>query len=220
MLPLLYPDPDTREALLADPSTAPIPQLHRELFGFAEKFVRGSWTMRLEDLQRLREAGLSDAEIVQWATLGSTQSWFTMSADGGGIPMDGDTLTGPGVGRTRDSYEATPAGLLAAPGDAPSPSHSLSGSSLSGSSWPSSAPAEDAAAWVTTDESAAEFREAAGWAEQRYGCVPNLFRAVSLQPGFYRRHRLALQLRAISLLGLKHHLRAGAERSVIQVGDI
>ncbi|MBW2291828.1 MAG: hypothetical protein JRG89_05150 [Deltaproteobacteria bacterium] len=179
MLPLLYPDSDTREALLADPSTAPIPQLHRELFRFAEKFVRGSWTMGSEDLQRLREAGLSDADIVQWATLGSTQSWFTMSADGGGIPMDGDALTGPGVGRTRDSYEATPGGLLAASDDAP---------------FSSSAETDGAIAWVTTDESAKESCDAASWAEQRYDCVPNLFRAVSLQPSFYRRHRLALQL--------------------------
>ena len=37
MLPLLYPDPKVREALIADPQTAPIPQLHKELFRFAER---------------------------------------------------------------------------------------------------------------------------------------------------------------------------------------
>ena len=179
MLPLLYPDSDTREALLADPATAPIPALHRELFRFAEKFVRGSWTMTQEDLARLREAGLSDSEIVRWATLGSTQSWFTMSADGGGVPLEDDASTGPAVGRQRKSYEAQPAGLLAsALDDATGPQPTADGTTC----------------WVDVDEADAGYLEAAEWARDRYGCVPNLFRAVSLQPGFYRRHQLALEL--------------------------
>jgi uncharacterized peroxidase-related enzyme len=179
VLPLLYPDPDTRDALLEDPSTAPIPPLHRELFRFAEKFVRGSWTMSPQDLQRLRDAGLSDADVVHWATLGSTQSWFTMSADGGGIPMEGDALTGTGVGRTRASYESSREGLLAASSEVAAPD---------------APPADDGVAWVPVYESSTEFQEAASWAEQRYGQVPNLLRAVSLQPSFYRRHQLALEL--------------------------
>jgi uncharacterized peroxidase-related enzyme len=179
VLPLLYPDPETRDALLADPQTAPVPALHRELFRFAERFVRGSWTTTPQDLQRLREAGLSDREIVRWATLGSTQTWFTMSADGGGVPLEGDALTGSGVGRQRETYGATPEGLLAAASDATGPSAALGGRDI---------------AWVETEESGDEYRETARWAEQRYGCVPNLLRAVSLQPAFYRRHRLALEL--------------------------
>ena len=179
MLPLLYPDAATREALLADPQSAPIPEQHRELFRFAEKFVRSSWTATPQDLQRLRDAGLSDRDIVQWATLGSTQSWFTKSADGGGVPMEGDALTGPGVGRTRAVYEATGEGLLAAsPTSVALPSES----------------SEAGIAWVDLDESSEPYREMVRWAEQRYGCVPNLLRAVSLQPGFYRRHQLALEL--------------------------
>ncbi|MBW2391065.1 MAG: hypothetical protein JRG89_21905 [Deltaproteobacteria bacterium] len=187
MLPLLYPDPATREALLADPLTAPIPPLHRELFRFAEKFVRSSWTTTPEDLRHLRAAGLSDRDIVQWATLGSTQSWFTMSADGGGVPLEGDALTGPGVGRTRDAYrdphrdahEVDREGLLAAASDASAP--------------PTAAGDHDVA-WVETDESSEAYIETARWAAERYGCVPNLLRAVSLQPAFYRRHRMALEL--------------------------
>jgi hypothetical protein len=88
--------------------------LHRELVRFAEKFVRSSWGTTPQDLGRLRGAGLSDRDIVQWATLGSTQSWFTMSADGGGIPLEGEALTGPGVGRTCEAYAATREGLLGA----------------------------------------------------------------------------------------------------------
>jgi uncharacterized peroxidase-related enzyme len=189
----MYPDDDVREAVLADPSTAPIPPLHRETFRFAEKFVRSSWSATPQDLDRLREAGLTDAEIVKWATLGSTQSWFTMSADGGGVPLDGEATTGAGVGRTRDSYEATTGGLLGATAD---------------SAPTSRPPFEDSLAWVATDESGSGYREAARWAEQRYGFVPNLLRAVSLQPGFYPRHQLALELLESPQsrsLSLRHH---------------
>jgi uncharacterized peroxidase-related enzyme len=180
VLPLLYPDPATREALLVDPQAAPIPPLHRELFRFAEKFVRGSWTATRGDLQRLRDAGLADRDIVQWATLGSTQSWFTMSADGGGVPLERDALTGPGVGRTRDAYEASREGLLAATSDTPA-RHLVGGG-------------DDDLAWIEADDSSQAYADAARWAEARYGRVPNLLRAVSLQPGFYRRHQMALEL--------------------------
>ncbi len=183
MLPLLYPEPATREALLADPATAPIPPLHRELFRFAEKFVRSSWTMTPDDLQRLRDAGLTEAEIVRWATLGSTQTWFTMNADGGGVPLEGGAPTGAAVGRSRESYEAAAEGLLAAapgsPGETGRTPDDTAGERI---------------AWVESDESAPGYRETADWAERRYGFAPNLLRALSLQPGFYRRHRLALEL--------------------------
>ena len=193
MLPLLYPNADVRDALLADPETAPIPQLQREAFRFAEKFVRGSWTATPEDLERLRKAGLAESEIVKWATLGSTQSWFTMSADGGGVPLEGDAATGPGVGRTRDSYEAVAGGLLAAPAD---------------SDLPTGLSFDDAIAWVAIDEAGEEYSEAASWAERRYGFVPNLFRAVSLQPTFYQRHQLALEVLEApqsESLSIRHH---------------
>jgi alkylhydroperoxidase family enzyme len=180
VLPLLYPDLETREALLSDPASAPIPQLHREAFGFAERFVCASSTTTAQDLQRLRDVGLADRDIVQWATLGSTQSWFTMSADGGGIPLEGDAMTGPGVGKERSAYEAAPAGL-----------HAGRKSSVNSPKHPSR---EEAISFVATEESGEEYDEAAIWAERRYGFVPNLFRAVSLQPGFYPRHRLAFEL--------------------------
>jgi uncharacterized peroxidase-related enzyme len=179
VLPLLYPDLSTREALLADPQTAPIPPVHRELFRFAEMFVRGSWRATPADLERLRDLGLSDRDIVLWATLGSTQSWFTMSADGGGVPLEGDALSGPGVGRNRDAYAATEPGLLAATGLTPRPdavSHRLG------------------IAWVDTDESSGEYLQVAGWAKARYGRIPNLLRAVSLLPGYLPRHQMALEL--------------------------
>jgi uncharacterized peroxidase-related enzyme len=175
----LYPDPETRRALLEDPQSAPIPELHKEMFRFAERFVRGSWQMEPADLERLRRAGLSDEQVVLWATFGSTQSWFTMSADGGGVPLESDAITGPGVGRLRGAYEATDEGLLAPAAERPVRV---------------SAPAADAVAWVDTDETLPLHAEAAQRALERYGFVPNLLRAVSLQPGFHRRHLLALEL--------------------------
>ena len=189
MLPLLYPDQATREALIADPATAPIPLLHRELFRFAEKFVRGSWTAKGSDLERLRSVGLSDRDIVLWATLGSTQSWFTMSADGGGVALDSDELFGPGVGHTRDTYEERRAGLLAADSDFQAQSYA----SDANGAGRNEADGDDIA-WVERNESGDEYNETARWAETRYGCVPNLLRAVSLAPEFYGRHRMALEL--------------------------
>ena len=177
MLLQIYPEAATREAVLDDPATAPIPDVHKALFRFTERFVRGSWQMGPEDLQALRDAGLCERDVVNWATLGSTQTWFTMSADGGGIPMEAGMMTGPVVGKTREAYEATPEGLLAPPA-APADSARTAG----------------ALAWVDTDLSGAEYRQAADAAKQRWGFVPNLFAAVSLAPRYYRRHALALEL--------------------------
>jgi uncharacterized peroxidase-related enzyme len=123
--------------------------------------------------------GLTERDIVLWATLGSTQSWFTMSADGGGVPLEGNALAGTGVGRMRDTYEASREGLLAAADDVDRPGV---------------AAGDGAAAWVETDESNDAYVEAERWAEARYGCAPNLLRAVSLQPGYFGRHKLALEL--------------------------
>ncbi|MBW2282447.1 MAG: hypothetical protein JRG76_12170 [Deltaproteobacteria bacterium] len=179
MLLPLYPDAETRAKILADPQTAPIPDLHKEMFRFCERFVRASWEMTPDDLQRLRDAGLTEAQVVLWATLGSTQSWFTMSADGGGIPMERDAMTGPGVGKARADYEASPEGLLA-----PATAARVG----------VTAPASDSVAWVGTDETLPLHKAAADEARERYGFVPNLLRALSLQPTFHPRHLLALEL--------------------------
>jgi uncharacterized peroxidase-related enzyme len=178
LLPL-YPDPDTREKILADPQTAPIPELHKRMFGFAERFVRASWEMGPGDLEILRDAGLSETEIVLWASFASTQSWFTMSADGGGIPMEQGMLTGPGVGKLRAAYESTPDGLFAPP---------------SAKQVAVTSPASDAIAWVGLDETVALHVAAADQAHRRYGFVPNLLRSLSLQPTFHSRHLLAFEL--------------------------
>ncbi len=177
MLLPLYPDPETREKVLEDPQTAPIPALHKEAFRFAERFVRASWEMDHADLQRLRDAGLSEAQVVLWANSGATQSWFTMSADGGGIGLDGPAVAG--IGKPRAYYEAAPEGLLA-----PSAAERVR---ITG-------PSQDAVAWVGIDESLPLHAAAADKAHRRYGFVPNLLRAVSLHPSVHPRDLLALEL--------------------------
>lgn len=176
MLLHLYPDADVRTALLEDPQTAPIPDLHKAAFRFAQRYVRHSADMGPQDLQDLRDAGLSEADIVTWATLGSTQTWFTLSADGGGIPLEGGMEVGPVVGRVRADYAARPVRRLVEEPQA------------------AAAGAENGCAWVGAEEACEGYLEAAAWAEDRYGFTPNLLRAVSLAPKYYRRHQLALEL--------------------------
>lgn len=177
MLLPLYPDAETREKVFADAQTAPISALHKEAFRFAERFVQASWEMDATDLQRLRDVGLSEAQVVLWADSAATQSWFTMSADGGGIGLDGPAVAG--IGKPRAYYEAAPEGLLA-------PS--------AGQHVRVAGPTSDAVAWVGTDESHPLHAAAAEQARERYGFVPNLLRATSLQPTVHARDLLALQL--------------------------
>jgi uncharacterized peroxidase-related enzyme len=96
------------------------------------------------------------------------------------------------VGRLREHYEATPEGQLAP---------ALHGDVAR-------RPSADGVAWVRIDESDPEYLEAAEWAEPRYGFVPNLLRAVSLEPNYYRRHCLALELLEkpqSERLSVRHH---------------
>lgn len=179
MLPLLY-GPDAAPAILEDFETAPIPDLHKRMFHWTECLTRRSWELCEADLEPLRTAGLSESEIVHWAQVASMQGWWTMSADGGGIPLEGDAVTGPVIGKPREFYEARPEGLTAADANASaetSPSRSSNG-----------------VAWVDLDLEATGYREAAARAEKRYGFAPNLYKAVSLRPEVLPRHELALQL--------------------------
>ncbi|MFQ5698828.1 MAG: hypothetical protein ACE5IL_11160 [Myxococcota bacterium] len=177
MLPLLY-GPEAAPAILENYETAPIPELHKLMFRWVERFTRCSWELGETDLEPLRAAGLTDADIVHWAQVASLQGWWTMSADGGGIPLEGNAVTGPVVGRPREFYEARPEGLTAADSDAA----------------PRAPRASNGVAWVALDLESDGYLEAAGHAEGRYGFVPNLYKAVSLRPEVFPRHELALQL--------------------------
>lgn len=178
MLPLVYEDAGIAKDIAENPETAPIPELHRAMYAWVKKFVRSSWELRSEDLQPLRDQGVDDACIAQWAQIASLQSWWTMVADGGGIPLDGDMETGIAVGNNRAWYEKSEEGLLASPG-----SGNSSGGSRDGSG-----------PWVATNTDTAEYRDVSAWATERYGFVPALLTATSITPSMLRRHRSALEL--------------------------
>ncbi len=183
VLPPIY-GPGAAERVLEDFESAPIPDLHKAMFRFVGKLTRRSWEIGPADLDGLRTVGLRDADIVLWAQIAALQGWWTMSADGSGIPLDGDALTGPVLGRTREWYGGAPEGLTAV--DAPGTPEA------SGAVERASGPGP--IAWVDRGETGEAWERAAARARERYGFVPNLWRAVSLEPAFLRRHELALEL--------------------------
>ena len=191
VLPLLYPGVAPQQ-ILDHVDSAPIPELHKAMFRWVERFVGRSWEMTANDTQALRDAGISEDEIVGWANIACLQTWWVMSADGGGIPLEGNAVTGPAVQRPREFYEAAREGLTASAPGVPA----------------SAAAAASGPAWVGTDESQPDYCKAADWAEARYGFVPNLLRAVSLRADVLPRHTLALELLErpqSSSLGARRH---------------
>jgi alkylhydroperoxidase family enzyme len=180
VLPYLYPIEGIAQKIIDDPGSAPIPEVHKAMFRWVEKFARRSWEMDRDDISELKTLGVGDADIVEWAQVACLQTWWVMSADGGGIPLEGNAVTGVAVRHTRDWYESATAGLLAAASD-PAANQSRFDRA--------------AVAWVDTRQTdEGTYGEAMRWANDRYGFVPNLFRAVSLQPDILPRHQLALEL--------------------------
>lgn len=164
---------------MSDYRQAPIPELHQTALGWVERFCHASWEFSEQDVQALRADGLRDRGIVDWAQVASLQTWLVVTADGGGVTLDSEQEAGQAIGRTRESYHSLEDGLLgAAVGSAPA----------------ARSAAANGVAWVDIDEEAPAYREAAAWAEQRYGLAPNLLKAVSLRPGNYALHRYGLEL--------------------------
>jgi uncharacterized peroxidase-related enzyme len=177
VLPLVYPDIDPA-TIIDDIDSADIPELHRVMFRWVQRFTQQSWTMRAEHLEVLRDAGVSDREIVRWAHVAAMQGWWTMSADASGVDLDGGLIRGAVVGRSRESYEAAQEGLTASDRGA---------GSMLGSSG-------DGVCWVDINRGGPEQQELETWAVARYGFVPNLLLAVSAAPRLLSRHKLALEL--------------------------
>ena len=179
MLPLVYSDADLAQQIVEDPQSAPIPEIHKAMYAWVEKFTRRSWEMGPEDTQALRDAGATDRDIAAWAFAACGQTWWVMMGDGGGVALEGDMPVGPVVGKTRDWYTESPEGMLAQQS-----AGNLAGSLANG----------HGSAWIDSDENTPEFKKAAAWAQERYGFVPNLFSSVSLAPESFRRHTSALEL--------------------------
>lgn len=179
MLPLVYNDFELAHKIVEDPQAAPIPDLHKAMYAWVEKFTRRSWEMGPEDTQALRDAGATDRDIAAWGFAACGQTWWVMMGDGGGVALEGDMPVGLVVGKTRDWYTKSPEGMLAT-----APASNNTGHGENGHQ----------SAWIDTDEDTPEFKKAAAWAQERYGFVPNLFSAVSLAPESLRRHTSALEL--------------------------
>lgn len=177
MLLLVYPDASIAAQIVEDPQTAPIPELHRAMYAWVEKFVRNSWEMTAVDVQTLRDAGAADAQIAQWAQIACMQTWWVMMGDGGGVTLDHDMEVGPVVGKKRTFYEKADAGLLAAAPDGSARTETADGSG-----------------WIGIDENSPGFHEAAKAAEARYGFVPKLLEATSRAGEILPRHQLAFEL--------------------------
>ena len=170
---MIYSNPEVARAVGEDPQSAPIPELHKAMFQFAELFVKRSWQATPEDLHAMRAAGANDRDLAEWLQIASIQTWFTNSADAGGIPMDGDTVAGPVMARERAFYHAQPP---ATPCPATDPSE------------------VSALGWLQAPSTGAQYESAERWALNHFGFVPNLFKAISGCPDFYPRHQLALEL--------------------------
>jgi len=180
VLPQLYPDPQVVAQLLDDFERADIPWPHKLAWRFGKRFVQSSWEAGAAQIQELRDAGICDAEILRWAEGACVQTWWVMSADGGGVALDGFTPSqGRVVGLEREAYEAETLRTGAAPGVAAAARRASVGGDV---------------AWVEMDLERSEYRQAAAWAEARYGFVPNFFKAFSLRPPLYPRHQRALEL--------------------------
>lgn len=177
MLPFIYPDKDIAQ-LLDDIDQADIPALHKLMFNWVRKFTCESARMSFEDIQVLRNGGVSDVDIVTWAQVASVQNWFVMSADGGGIPLEGDALVGRVRSKDRNFYHDSDLETV----------NPVVGEAVQ------SASLEGGIAWVASDDEEPGLAVLASWAKPRFGFMPNLFRALSLVPSVNPRHKLALEL--------------------------
>lgn len=178
-MPLVYVDEEIAKQVAEDPATAEIPDLHKAMYAWVKRFVRNSWELTADDVQALRDAGVDDKEISVWAQIATAQTYLVMLADGGGISLQDGAEVGAVVGRDRTAYHNTDEGLLAgAPGGVNNGAHA----------------SDSEIAWIATDTSRSDYERVADWAVNRYGFVPNMLKAVSIEPFGMRSHVSALEV--------------------------
>jgi hypothetical protein len=173
VLPFIYPGRNIQQ-MLEDIDATDIPDIHKLMFAWVKQFTTSSSNLTHGDTKRLAEAGIPDRDIVEWANVASTQTWFVMSADGGGIPLEGNDLVGSVLGQERAAY------------------HQSEVETARGGSPASGKPDGDHTNWVTTDRD--KLGSISAWANDQFGFVPNLFEVTSLAPHYFPRHKLAIEL--------------------------
>jgi len=190
---MIYPDPATVAAVGEDPQSADIPELHKAVFRWLEKFVNTSWEACADDLEQLRARGASDRDIAEWLNMASLQVYLVSIADAAGVPLERDLEDADSalsefssLHRDRSYYhDRDPdAPLMSASsvqrGERQAPGAGLSERSSTG--------------WLSTECTGELYDTAVAAANSRYGLTPNLFAALSAGPDFYPRHQLALDL--------------------------
>jgi uncharacterized peroxidase-related enzyme len=93
-------DEESLKAIAADPSGASLAAQDRAVYELATKVATDAASIVLADIDRLREVGLSDADIADVVYAASARSFFTRVLDGLGVQLDQQTA------------EALPADLL------------------------------------------------------------------------------------------------------------
>ena len=172
MLPFIYPGVDAKK-ILENVQESDIPSLHKAMFNWIKGFTVDSANLTAADIQALRDVGVPDRDIVDWANIACTQTWFVMSADGGGIPLEGNAVVGSVIGLERDAYHCGNVETV------PVTCNSIR-------------PAVDDCCWVATNEN--NLDGISEWANKRFGVMPNLMKSVSLTPQHLPRHTLALDI--------------------------
>ena len=93
-------DEESLQSIAADPSGAGLAAQDRAVYEFATKVATDAAAVVQADIDRLREVGLSDADIADVVYAASARSFFTRVLDGLGAQLD------------RQTAEALPADLL------------------------------------------------------------------------------------------------------------
>lgn len=84
-------DESTMEAIATDPSGATLDAVDRAVYVFAGKVARDAAAIDEADVDQLRAAGLSDADIADVVYAAAARSFFTRVLDGLGTQLDVQT---------------------------------------------------------------------------------------------------------------------------------
>ncbi len=81
-------DESTMRAVAADPSGASLDATDRAVVAFATQVAQDASSITAEDVQRLRDQGLDDPEIVDVALAAAARAFFTKVLDALGVQAD------------------------------------------------------------------------------------------------------------------------------------
>lgn len=86
-------DETAMRSIAADPTGAALEPQDREVYSFAAKVATDATTVEQTDVARLREVGLSDADIADVVFAAAARSFFTRVLDALGAQLDAKTAS-------------------------------------------------------------------------------------------------------------------------------